>query len=90
MLARVIDDQRLVRANGMRAKRYLTRRLANVEAEPRLEPLAGFVDQRNEGDRDLIVSGRYLCQPVKRRLGVGVEYAEVAQRLQTAGFRQLL
>ena len=73
-----------VSAEGPRA-----RGLVDVDAAPRLEPLAVLVDQRHQGDRRVEQVARQPGQAVERFFRRGVEDTVVRQRSQPRRFRLL-
>ncbi len=61
------------------AERHAARRFRDVQTPTRLEPLAVFVQQREQRDGCFIEAAGDFHQPVKAPLCVGVEYAEAVQ-----------
>ena len=84
VLARVGDHGQVVgREDRVGAEREVAVGRLELEVHPRLEPLAGLVDERDDCDRRARRLGGAAHQLVELLLGLGVEKLEVVQRLET-------
>ena len=85
---RVPHHQRRARMQGVSAERLVPRRLAGVEANPRLEPLPVLVDQADERHRRAAKLRRQRGEVVEALFRLGIEDTVRPQGLQTLGFIQ--
>ena len=70
---RVLAHHDVATHDGMGTERQLPRHLLDTDTVPRLEPLPGFVDQRNQGNRRPGPGRQHPRQGVEDRLGRHVE-----------------
>ncbi len=87
VLAGVRHDEDLAVEDRVAAERDVARRLLEVEADARLEPLPVGVDEADQGDRGAADRGRERRQVVEGLLGTRVEDVEPAEGLETGELR---
>jgi hypothetical protein len=80
----VRHDEQTALEDGVPAERHRARRLGEICADARLEPLAMLVDERQQRDRRLADERRQRRQIVERLLGRGIEDVVTAERLEAA------
>ena len=80
--AGILHDQHPVGQDGVSAERQFARRLAGLQPDLGLEPLAMAVDKRDVGDGYLKEFGRQAGDPVEAILGPSIEKFQRAQLLQ--------
>ena len=86
VIHRIGDDEQARLFDRVRAERHGPRRLADGQADARLEPLAVFVHQGDQGNRRAADLRRQQRQIVERLLGIRVQDAVPPQGSQAAGF----
>ena len=82
----VLHHEQFPLQNGVRTKRRVARRLGQLRAVMRLEPLAMFVEQDDERDARATEVGGETGQIVEGRFGFRVEDVIAAQRGQALRF----
>ena len=85
VLRRIGHDQRLVAHDRVGAEGHVARGLADLQADPRIEPLAVGIDQAQQRDREAADRRRTAHQAVDDGVAGGVEHAQRVQRTQTSG-----
>ena len=83
---RIRHDHNLVAQDGVGAESHFPRRFRGFKAAPRLEPLALFVEQRDQADRHLEDLCGKLGQVIERPFRLRIEQPVALQRLQALFF----
>lgn len=86
ILARIFDFEQVGFQNGVGAKRLVPRRLRQLHAEARFEPLPVAIDQRHGGHGGAADERRQFGDVIERLLRRGVEDLILSQGFQPRGF----
>jgi len=79
------QELRLIQ-DGVRAKREAARRLRGIQTDARFEPLAGFIDQRDERDGSAANPRGEEGEVVEGRVGRCVENTGFREEREALGF----